>query len=280
MLATENLIIEHDASATTAAFDTENRVLKLPVLNTEDENVYNMFCAHEVGHALQTPTLWKDDVPDNVPFDFVNVVEDVRIEKYIQSKFPGLRVDFSRGYDNLNEQDFFQLTGKDISKMSLIDRINLHFKLGVRALINFTPEELVYVKAVDEADSWQKVLLVAKMIHDYVGGQQDKDDNFEPQSGEQSGDSEQQGEGQSSQSNSSQDSQDGDDEADNDDKSDVTSQANPELSETQQAFDNAMEQLSKSDRYSDKYVYVKLGDVNLKDIVTPIEGCTCHYTAC
>ena len=189
LLATENLIIEHDSSATTAAFDTENRVLRLPVLNTEDEHVYNMFCAHEVGHALQTPQLWKDDVPVNVPFDFVNVVEDVRIEKYIQSKFPGLRVDFSKGYDKLNEQDFFQLSDKDINKMSLIDRINLHFKLGVRALINFTPEELVYVNAVDEADTWQKVLLVAKMIHDYIG-EQNNSDEFEPQDGEQSGDSE------------------------------------------------------------------------------------------
>ena len=74
LLATENLVVEHDSNAKTASFDTENRVLKLPVLNTENENVYNMFCAHEVGHALQTPQQWKHDVPDDLPFDFVNVV--------------------------------------------------------------------------------------------------------------------------------------------------------------------------------------------------------------
>ena len=272
LLATENLIIEHDASATTAAFDTENRVLRLPVLNTEDENVYNMFCAHEVGHALQTPQLWKDDVPDNVPFDFVNVVEDVRIEKYIQSKFPGLRVDFSKGYDKLNDQDFFQLNDKDISEMSLIDRINLHFKLGARALINFTPEELVYVDAVDDADTWQKVLLVAKMIHDYIGGQQQKDDDLEPQSGDESGDSESEGEGeQTSQFNSSEESKDGDDEGDQDDQSDVTSQSNPEVSETQQAFDEALSRMTKDTSFGDKYVYVNVGDIKLDDIVTSID---------
>ena len=30
-------------------------------------------------------------------FDFVNVIEDIRIEKFIQSKFPGLRRDFHKG---------------------------------------------------------------------------------------------------------------------------------------------------------------------------------------
>ena len=30
LLATENLVIEHDNNARTAAFDTQNRVLKLP----------------------------------------------------------------------------------------------------------------------------------------------------------------------------------------------------------------------------------------------------------
>ena len=191
LLATENLVVEHDNRAKTASFDTENRVLKLPVLNTENENVYNMFCAHEVGHALQTPQQWKNDVPDDLPFDFVNVVEDVRIEKFIQNKFPGLRVDFSKGYDYLNVSDFFAIQGTDTSKLSLIDRINLHFKLGVRALVPFTEEEMVYVNAVDEVDSWDKVLLVSKMIHDFIGSKSEKNDSpDEPQDSQsESGDS-------------------------------------------------------------------------------------------
>ena len=168
LLATENIVVEHDSSARTAAFDTLNRVLKLPVFKTENENVYNMLVGHEVGHALVTPTHWRDDLPSDVPPDFVNVIEDVRIEKFIQSKFPGLRVDFTKGYDELNEQDFFAIRDKDLSKFSLIDRINLHFKLGVRALIPFTEEELVYVNAVDDCDTWQKVILAAKMLSEFV----------------------------------------------------------------------------------------------------------------
>ena len=64
----------------------------------------------------------------------------------------------------------------DLSKLSLIDRINLHFKLGVRALVPFTEEEMVYVNAVDEADTWDKVLLVSKMIHDFIGSKSEDND--------------------------------------------------------------------------------------------------------
>ena len=116
LLACENIVVEHDHTAKTAAFDTLNRVLKLPVFKVENENVYNMLVGHEVGHALQTPTNWRDDLPDGVPSDFVNVIEDVRIEKYIQSKFPGLRVDFTKGYDELNAQDFFAIRDTDLSE--------------------------------------------------------------------------------------------------------------------------------------------------------------------
>ena len=91
-------------------------MLTLPVLKTDNENVYNMFVGHEVGHAFLTPVEWKNDVPDYVPFDFVNVIEDICIEKFIQSKFPGLRRDFTKGYQELNDKDFFKLENTDISK--------------------------------------------------------------------------------------------------------------------------------------------------------------------
>lgn len=80
LLAQENLLVEHDSTASTASFNTDTRVLKLPVLKTENENVYNMFVAHECAHALETPQHWKDDIPKGVSFDFVNVIEDGKIE--------------------------------------------------------------------------------------------------------------------------------------------------------------------------------------------------------
>ena len=46
LLATENLIVQHKSGARTASFNTEDRVLTLPVLETTDENVYNLMTAH------------------------------------------------------------------------------------------------------------------------------------------------------------------------------------------------------------------------------------------
>ena len=185
LLATENLVVEHDGNASTASFNTDTRVLTLPIFKTEDKHVYNMLVAHEASHALHTPADWAEQVSDDVPFDFVNVIEDVRIERLIQQQFPGLRTDFTRGYDELNAQDFFGIADSGTSSLSLIDRINLHFKLGARALIQFTAEEQVYVDAIDEADTFDKVLLTAAMLADYI--QQRKQDAQESLDEQQQG---------------------------------------------------------------------------------------------
>ena len=181
LLATENLIVQHDSNAETASFNTATRILTLPLLNIDDPHVYDMFIGHEVGHALWTPTDWAEQVDSTIPFDFVNVIEDVRIERMIQDKFPGLRSDFSKGYNTLNNRDFFAIADKDLKKLNFIDRINLHFKLGDLALIPFTNEELVYVRAVEDADSFDKVCLVSKMIADFVNAKAKQDDDGEEQ---------------------------------------------------------------------------------------------------
>ena len=52
------------------------------------------------------------------PKDFVNVIEDARIEKLMKRKFPGLRKSFAGGYKELNDMDFFDLLTK-ISALSV-----------------------------------------------------------------------------------------------------------------------------------------------------------------
>lgn len=271
LLATENLIVQHKSGASTASFNTEDRVLTLPVLETTNENVYNLMTAHEVGHALWTPPYWFEQVPDDIPFDFVNVIEDVRIEKLIQNKFPGLRSDFSRGYDALNQDDFFDIKDKNTSEMSLIDRINLHFKLGARALITFTKEEQTYVNMIDEADTYQKVCLAAKMLCDYLKAKRTEDEIEEPTPNESrsTGD----GPEQSSQSNSntSEDS-DGDDKA-----GESAPESTDEMtSETQKSFDENVENIT--DKYGSDYVYVKTPDFKLKDIVVTVDELRSDYS--
>ena len=132
LLATENLIVEH-RKVPTASFDVDRRVLTLPNWDRASSVVYDMLVGHEVGHALFTPNEdWT--VGHQCPQDFVNVIEDARIEKLMKRKYPGLRKSFAGGYKELNDQDFFGIEGEDFDTFSLIDRINLHFKIGASAV--------------------------------------------------------------------------------------------------------------------------------------------------
>ena len=298
LLATENLIVEHSHDAETASFNTEDRVLTLPILKTENENVYNMFVAHECAHALWTPNNWATQVPNNIPFDFVNVIEDVRIERLIQDKFPGLRRDFTKGYDELDDKDFFGIQEKDLSELSFIDRINLHFKLGVRALIPFSEEEMTYVRAVDEADTFDKVCLVAAMIRDYVG--QPKKQENESDGGEKA--AETAGSGDKDGENDSQDGENSDkkgerssgmntdSDGDNEDNDSSSGQSSPSdesgssadlsdmgqanggefESETQREFDKQLRDISR-DQYGTPISYITPPKAKLSDVVISVD---------
>ena len=87
LLATENLTVEHKVCQT-ASFDTDKRILTLPVWEVSDK-VYDMLVEHEVGHALFTPNDDWTEVLQDVPKSFLNVTEDARIEKLMKRKFPG-----------------------------------------------------------------------------------------------------------------------------------------------------------------------------------------------
>ena len=274
LLATENLHVQHDAGASTASFDTDTRVLTLPIFKTEDKHVYNMLVAHESSHALHTPHDWATQAPAGVPFDYINVIEDVRIERLIQQQFPGLRTDFTRGYDELNAKDFFGIAHSGTDKLSLIDRINLYFKLGARALIKFTDEEMTYVKAVDEADTFDKVLLVAKMLHGYI--QDRKQDSAETPDAEQQGNASKDAEQQSSQASGS-----NTDDADTNEQGQGADDINPEAdldspdeetATTQERFDkNAQRMTNSSYSYMDQVVYCSPTDLPISDVIVPIQ---------
>ena len=64
-----------------------------------------------------------------VKHSFLNVLEDVRIEKMIQEKYLGSVKVFKKSYTELLEKDFFNIKDKDLSKLNLIDRINIIIKM-------------------------------------------------------------------------------------------------------------------------------------------------------
>jgi len=126
LLATEDLVVEHK-KVETACFNVHTRVLTLPMWERASGGVYDMLVGHEVRHALYTPDRnWILEL--KIPPQFVNVVEDVRIEKLMKRRYAGISKTFYRGYAELADEDFFQIAGEDISTMILLIA-NLHFKL-------------------------------------------------------------------------------------------------------------------------------------------------------
>jgi hypothetical protein len=97
LLATENITVEH-RKISTAYFDTANRVMALPIWKDMSPELYDLLLGHETGHALYTPNEgWHDNLKDKTQKGFktyLNVIEDVRIEKRIQEKYPGLKISF------------------------------------------------------------------------------------------------------------------------------------------------------------------------------------------
>ena len=167
LLATEDLVVEHK-NVSTAQFEVHTRVLTLPMWERASGVVYDMLVGHEVGHALYTPDEW--DWRDEIPQQFMNVVEDVRIEKLMKRKYPGLRKSFAGGYAELNALDFFEIQDENLAEFSLIDRINLYYKVGAAAMIPFEDDEKVFVTRAETTETFEDVLSLAEDIHTFIEG--------------------------------------------------------------------------------------------------------------
>jgi len=166
LLATEDLVVEHK-KVSTACFNVHTRVLTLPLWEKASGLVYDLLVGHEVGHALYTPDEdWTDTV--KIPAQFVNVVEDVRVEKLMKRKYAGLAKTFFNGYKELNEDDFFQIKEEDISKFNLADRANLFFKIGNYTYIPIGDgEESEIVNLISATETFADVLIAAEELYKY-----------------------------------------------------------------------------------------------------------------
>jgi hypothetical protein len=166
LLATEDLVVEHK-KVQTACFNVHTRVLTLPLWEKASNTVYDLLVGHEVGHALFTPDEdWLDKV--KVPPQFVNVVEDARIEKLMKRKYAGLAKTFYKGYKELNEDDFFQIEEEDISTFNLADRANLFFKIGNYSSIPIEDgEESEIINLIAASETFADALIAAEELYKY-----------------------------------------------------------------------------------------------------------------
>ena len=170
LLATENIKVEF-RKVETASFDVKTRTMTLPLWDDMSPELYDLLGGHEVGHALHTPEKgWHDALDEKIGKNFktfLNVVEDARIERKIKDKFPGIRKSFFKGYSELLEKNFFGIRGVDVNGLLLIDRINLHYKLGALAGIDFSINEQVFIRRIDVAETWNDVVQIAKDLFAY-----------------------------------------------------------------------------------------------------------------
>ncbi len=179
LMSEENISIVHTREAKTASFDISKRVLYLPEFVDVSEDVYDLLIGHEVSHALHTPEQgWhKSTEKKGANFKtFLNVVEDARIEKKIQKKFPGLKSSFKKGYSELYDMDLFgikHLSEKEMKDLLLIDRLNLYFKLGqIKSGVSFKKEEMHFVEDMGNLKTWGDVVDLAERLFEYCKKEQ------------------------------------------------------------------------------------------------------------
>ena len=88
LIASENITVQHN-QVKTASFDTLNRILTLPIFKVQSGDVYDMLIHTNVltlyGHQQMVAKI----ADDNELRSYVNVLEDCRIDKKIQKKYPG-----------------------------------------------------------------------------------------------------------------------------------------------------------------------------------------------
>ena len=165
LLATEDLIVEHK-NVDTAQFNVHTRVLILPQWDRASNNVYDMLVGHEVGHALYTPDRdWFREI--QIPPQFVNVVEDARIEKLMKRRYAGLAKSFYNGYNELHDRDFFQINDEDISTFNLADRANLHYKIGSFFPIYFSTTEKPIINLINDCETFDDTLSAAEALYNF-----------------------------------------------------------------------------------------------------------------
>lgn len=311
LLAGENISVQHKR-VRTASFDVKNRVLVLPIYKKDiSECVYDTFVAHEVGHALWTPASEVESIfKDKKLFQYVNLVEDIRIEKRIKNKFGGLTKRFVAGYNELWSDGFFGVTEDDVPTLPFSDRLNLNAKIGLS--VDFTPKEQELADKAKSCLTFADVIDVAKLIRDYEDNKNEDGENQNSKPDENckedgQDDGQDDGENQKSSKSDSDKNDDGgdtskDDESDGsesesesgntgdeDDEEDFDSEANRKskggtsTSSGEDGYDSGDVEVLKTqknfdsaiesaiDEQSEEPIYLKVPTYDLSKIITPLD---------
>ncbi len=178
LLAEEDIHVVNKAMDT-AYFNIKKRELGLPIWKDEiSKDEEELMVCHEIGHALWTSMDMLDKSRERkLNHSFVNILEDARIEKFVQNKYPGSINLFKKGYKALAARDFFGIADEDVNAQNLIDRINLYFKMmpGVK----FSEKENVFVNRAKSLETEDEVLDLAEDLYAFMKAEMNEEENKE-----------------------------------------------------------------------------------------------------
>lgn len=181
LMARENITIQIVAGAKTASFDPVRRVLTIPDWSGLTLEQIEVLIIHEVGHAIWTDNTYARRILENPKLrgyaSYFNIVEDARVERKMRESYPGTVKLFLIGYREFLKSGpilkgdrkgiFHPTTGvKSLFKeMSLINRINMHYKVGGFCDIPFSDAERVWLRRIDKCASMEDAAQIAKELH-------------------------------------------------------------------------------------------------------------------
>lgn len=187
LLANENLTVI-SGGVTTSMIDLNKRVVYIvefkPTSPLSCREVRITCIGHEVGHALFTPkNLMHGASEKKFPglFMFINVVEDIRIERLMKNKFKGLHSIMKEGRKVMYENGFYgQEAIDDPNSMNYLNKVILYTKVGAKTTgltLSVKDESVIkYIErnAVDEPS----VIHCAKFLYQYC--KMLNEDDFDP----------------------------------------------------------------------------------------------------
>lgn len=192
LMARENITVQVVDGLDTAKFSPELRILQIPNWTGLSTEQCDLLMSHEIGHALFTDRKLSTKKISKGLFSYLNIVEDTRIERRMKAAFPGLAPTFYKGYREFHAngpilkgtQDslYNPKTGTSvkIASMRLIDRINLHYKIGAFATVPFTAAEKAILAKIDRATSTADCLEIAKELWEADKKPEQKEQNQNP----------------------------------------------------------------------------------------------------
>jgi hypothetical protein len=175
LFAKENVSVVHKKGISTAMFDPKSRTVFLPYWQDVSLEMYDFLCAHETGHARFTPldgfhksdgNLFKGKMRS-----YINIIEDIRIEKLQLRSYPGLKDAFVSSYSEMKKRDFFKLSKLGPLKETYLgNRLNLYFKLGRWDLLDvpfLNKTEQNFLERATLLESFEEVRQLAIEIYEY-----------------------------------------------------------------------------------------------------------------